>query len=86
MEYIGLYPEIRQEGSLRKVVDIELMKIGSLLTTQSTNNSTLDASIKSKTKFSDISIASKKRLYFSDYWADGRILCTTQTQNISLLI
>lgn len=68
MEYIGLYPEIRQEGSLRKVVDIELMKIGSLLTTQSTINSTLDASIKSKTKFSDISIAAKKRLYFSDYW------------------
>lgn len=83
---MDLYPEIRQERSLRKVVDIELMKIGSLLTTQSTNNSTLDASIKSKTKFSDISIAAKNLLYFSAYWADGRILGTTQTQNISLLI
>ncbi len=85
-----MYPELKKVGGLANAMNNEFERLGSLL--RVVNDETIRklpmtyARVENASKFSQIYIAAKEKLYLPDFWRDGACLAHGATDNISDLI
>jgi hypothetical protein len=84
-----MYPELKKAGGLPKALDLEFAKINSALRVGVDNDLNIIpftyARIENGSKFSQVYIAAKEKLYLPDFWRNGVCLAHAQTGNISQL-
>jgi hypothetical protein len=86
-EYRSFYPEVRSSGSLRAALQDALTSAGSDLRVSDPTEffSSTYARVESGSRFSQVYLAAKERLFLPDFWSDGVEFGTGATPDLEFL-